>query len=105
MFTFEKWRGWLLDRADALRAENFNSEVKSSDNPHKPNTVLTAQDKRFVGQFSSWITGEADIDVWDLESGSTQPVFHRWGLKLDDETYEGAFQEFVDALVKLRNSN
>jgi hypothetical protein len=95
MFDFLRWRQFISDRADELRGEGFTTELRLSDHSPKPGTALNVSGQKTLAYFSNWNTGEADYEIIDMRG---ERILGQWGLLLDDESFQAAFNAFAATL-------
>jgi hypothetical protein len=97
MLDFDRWGEWLEQRASDLSASGTDAEFRRGPNPTekvpKPAHAFNLRTLASLSQLIVWATGECDYDIMDVVSGEF--VKHRWGLLLDDHTFEEAFDAFV----------
>jgi hypothetical protein len=91
-FDFQRWRSWLEEKAEELRAGGYKTRYGFTDKFNKPKTHLDAISNTTGGYFTNWVTGETDFAVLDTKSG--QNLENKMGLILDDSTFESAFEDF-----------
>jgi hypothetical protein len=89
VFDFKGWSRWLETTAQGLKGENVSAEIRGSASA----CCFRIGTPTVLGQFAVWMTGEADFDVMDAQSGEF--VDHSWGMRLDDSTFEAAFKTFL----------
>ena len=77
-----------------------NSDTTTGD--RSPVLGIEVITNRFVGTLSTWVTGEADIDILDVQTKKI--AFHRWGMRFDDSDYAALFRQLTDALLNLSDS-
>jgi hypothetical protein len=95
VLDFDRWSRWLEATAHELRAENVFAELKRGGLPTaKPCCSFRVETNFALGQFDVWVTGEADFDVMDAQSKAF--IYHSWAMLLDDNTFEGAFKDFLN---------
>jgi hypothetical protein len=101
MFDFRKWERGVSAKADALCATGCEVEFQAAtEESEKPSFVVALIGTRTVADFQTWKTGETDWTVLDKGNPVNAMLAHRWGLKLDDGSYEAAFEEFLAAVLK-----
>jgi len=103
MVSFEALEAWLTAEAEALRAKGFVVRVKCSDVGSKPGGCLEAEDNRAAGLLSVWVSGEADIDIVDLQTKEMAVL--KWGLRMTDANHTEIFREFAEDMLSLRRSD
>ena len=99
-FDFRRWRRHLEICADSLRSKGYDARFSFTDEGSKPSTGVQAKNELIGGYFSNWITGEADFEVMDLQTGKR--VVNKVGLILSDSTFEATLNEFVESLTPPR---
>jgi len=99
MFSLDSLRSWLTAEAEVLRAKGYDVKVRHNDKGPKPGAGIEVLTNRFAGLLSTWISGEADIDIMDLQA--KEVVVYKWGMRFDDTNYAAVFREFTDALLSL----
>ena len=98
MFEFERWELWLSRSARTLQEVGYAVQFRSGGPPTpKPCCSFIIESDIAVGQFTVWVTGEADFDVMDLPSKGF--AHHVWGIILDDLGFEGVFNDFLARVI------
>jgi hypothetical protein len=106
MFDFPKWREWLKEKTNQIGQEGFKTEFKSGpDDIPKPGMALGIVGLNAMALFESWATGETDYTIEAPPSPTGKMVCHRWGLILDDDTFETTFHEFINEFRRFEASN
>ncbi len=54
---------------------------------------MNVEGRRVAASFAVWNTGEADWDIMDVLLRRIDS--HKWGMLLDDGSFEAAFREFI----------
>ena len=94
MFDFPRWKTWLEARAAELTADGLHIQFSAGpEGSAKPGMGLGLRGTRAVGLFENWRTGETDYTIHAPSDGPM--VSHRWGLIVEDETFEATFREFI----------
>jgi hypothetical protein len=103
MFDYPMWQKWLEAKGNELRAIGLD-EVRLSFNHvgTKPSMGLGLVGQRTMGLLEVWITGEADYTITDMKAVM---VSHKWGVIVDDHTFETLFQEFMTSFQHQETSN
>ena len=100
-FTFERWQNWLIHKARDLQGDGIWTDCKWGGEPTpKPCCSFRLWTSVAMGQFNVWATGEIDYDVMDAHS--KELTHHRWGVCVDDFTFEAKFQEFRSCVADFR---
>jgi hypothetical protein len=101
MFDFPKWSAWLEEKTREMGKIGSKAEfrVGPSDGP-KPGMGMGIVGLNAMAEFTSWTTGETDYTIMAPVNPEGKMVSHRWGLILDDESFEMTFQEFIDEFRK-----
>jgi len=101
MFDFPKWSVWLEEKTREMGKIVLKAEfrVGPSDGP-KPGMGMGIVGLNAMADFTSWTTGETDYTIMAPVSPEGKMVSHRWGLILDDESFEMTFHEFIDEFRK-----
>lgn len=87
----------MSDRAKVLNSAGFRTKLRFSDQSPKPGTALDVEGRQVLASFSNWNTGETDYDIANLNADR---LSSKWGLLLDDQTFEAAFDAFIAELQK-----
>jgi hypothetical protein len=101
MFDFMRWRQFMTDCAQVLRGEGFTTELRLSDHSPKPGTALDVAGRKVVASFANWNTGETDYDIADTDG---KRISSKWGIRLDDDSFQAAFNEFAEDLRNAERS-
>jgi hypothetical protein len=101
MFDFPKWRVWLEQKSHQLREQGLEVrfEVGPDDGP-KPGMTMGFIGLNAMAGFENWNTGETDYTIMAPASREAKIVSHRWGIIVDDETFEMTLDEFIDEFRK-----
>ena len=94
MIDFALARAWLENKIGERPVASIAIEVVHNDQQSKPVSVVRAKGNTVAGQFSLWVTGEADSEIY--KSGNV--VSQEWGMMLDNETLPKSFERFLAAL-------
>ena len=95
MFDFMRWRRFLSERAGDFRCDGFTTELRLSDHSPKPGTTLNVSGHNTLAYFTNWNTGEVDYEIMDTND---HRISSTTGLLLDDDTFQGAFNSFAEAV-------
>lgn len=102
MFAFEVWQHWLEQRTADLRkqglAVEFRAGAKISQLAPKPAHEVRVRTSDALASFMVWASGECDWDIMDART--KQFVDHAWGMALNDETFEAAFERFITLALR-----
>ena len=61
MFDYQKWKGWLRNKGEELKATGLTTSFRAGpDNFPKPGMILEIMGQHAGGMFECWITGETD---------------------------------------------
>jgi hypothetical protein len=106
MLDYPKWRDWLRGKARQIGDDGFKTEFQvGSDDSPKPGMTMGIVGLNAMGSFESWVTGETDFTIMAPPSPAGKMVSHRWGLVLNDETFEATFREFIEEFHKFESLN
>ena len=102
MFNFPRWRAFLEARSADLTKEGMQVRVAGgSQRRPKSGMILETVLNGMYGGFENWSTGETDYTIMPVPSRTKQPLVHKWGLILSDETFEATFDEFMGEFRRL----
>jgi hypothetical protein len=82
----------------------LKTEFRGPSDTPKPGITMGIIGLNAVADFSSWMTGETDYTIMVPASSEGKMVSHRWGLVLNDDSFETTFQEFVDEFRKIETA-
>jgi hypothetical protein len=101
MFDFQKWRAWLEEKSRQLGEQGLEVKFKvGPDDGPKPGMGLGIVGLNAMADFENWISGETDYTIMVPVSREAKMVSFRWGIIVDDETFEMTFLEFIDEFRK-----
>lgn len=101
MFDYQRWSSWLEAEGIRLQSQGFDVRFNRADGTTKPGSSLGASRDNVIGSFAIWITGEADYDITDGQGKDIQPG-KKWGMRLSDQSFVKAFEEFRARLSEKR---
>jgi hypothetical protein len=101
VFDFVKWQDWLSTKANLFREAGRDVHFREApEGRKKPSFTIELVGEKTLAHFTTWNTGETDWTVMPKIKSSKTPLAHRWGVILNDDSYESAFAEFTAAVSK-----
>ena len=90
-FDFDRWQGWLKQKARELQAAGAEFSVGAPSS--KPGVALTLRTATVLAQMRIWCTGEADYEIMGLRTNEF--VDPGGPMQLVDATFEAIVAEFL----------
>ena len=91
MFDFERWRRWLKDEAEKLRADGFSMDWKPNDR-YLRGTSLEGVGHGLIGSFRNFENGLVDYEVFSEQADRF--LVNRATIEVNDENFVAVFEEF-----------
>src|ERR1039457_4772986 len=100
-FDFKRWRAWLQAKAVELQRDTIKTQFGCGpDDGPKPGMGFGIIGTNAMGNFENWVTGETDYTIMVIPSPKLNMVSHKWGLIVNDESFERTFEEFITEFRK-----